>query len=62
MIFNSELTCNDLVSKQNFQHLDRSSLFNKVVPTWHLQFVSLFSSSKEDEGELEENEAVSKDC
>ena len=30
--FNSELTCGDLVSKKNFQHLDQLLLFNKVVP------------------------------
>ena len=65
---NSELTCSDLVSNQNFQHGDELSLFDKAVPTLHVQFISLLSSSKvdkgkleEDEGELEENEAVLED-
>ena len=51
-----------MVSEQNFQHLDQPLLFNKVALTWHLLFVSLFSSSKADEGELEENEVVSEEC
>ena len=35
---------------------DQPSLYGKVVGTRHLQFVSSFSSAKEDEGELEEDE------
>ena len=53
---NSEITCGDLVSEQNFQRLNQLLLLNKAVPTSYLQFVSLFSSAKEDEGELEVDE------
>ena len=53
---NSELTCGDFVSKKDLQHLDQPSLFDKAVPTWHLQSSFPFSSNKEDEGELEEDE------
>ena len=66
---NSELTCGDLISERNVQLLDQLSLFNKAVPTRHLQFVSSFSSAKEDKGELEEdkreleeNEVALEDC
>ena len=59
---NSELTFGDLVSEQNFQHLDQLLLFDKVVPIWHLQSISSFSSAKEDEEELEENKVVLEDC
>ena len=41
---NKEFRCDDFVSKQNFQLLDRPSLSYKVAPTRHLQSVSLFSS------------------
>ena len=42
---NKELRCGDFVLKQNFQLLDHPSLSYKVALTWHLQSVSLFSSS-----------------
>ena len=65
-----------MVLEQNFQHVDQLSLFDKAVPTQHLQSVSLSSSAKEyegrldedegeleeDEGESEENEVVLEDC
>ena len=41
---NEELWCGALVLKQTFQ-LDQPLLCYKVVPTWHLQSISSFSSN-----------------
>ena len=58
---NSEVTCIDLVSERNFQHLGPPSwsavaLQRNGIPTHHLQFVTSFSSAKEDEEELKEDD------
>ena len=66
---NSELTCSDLISEQNFQHFEQPSFLTKhylhgtsnPFPCFLLPRRTK-GELEEDEGDFEENKVVLEDC